>query len=108
MGTKAETIKGSARPEGFTGWTAAVFALAAAALIMSAAALTVATRDPGVSGAASANIDQAVTTEAPLWDAGKLAAMEGRMLAESVRSEGSAPTWDADKLAAMEGRVLAG
>ena len=43
-----------------------------------------------------------------VWDAGKLEAMEGRMLAEQFRSEaGSAAVWDAGKLEAMEGRVLA-
>ena len=30
------------------------------------------------------------------------------MLAETVRAEGSAALWDAGKLEAMEGRVLAG
>jgi hypothetical protein len=30
------------------------------------------------------------------------------VLAESVRSEGYAPLWDEGKLEAMEGRVLAG
>jgi len=45
---------------------------------------------------------------ATVWDAGKLEAMEGRVLAEQFRSEaGSAVVWDAGKLEAMEGRVLA-
>jgi hypothetical protein len=107
MSTKAETIRVSARPEGFTLWTAAVSALAAAALIVSAVALTVAARDSTVTGVAGGGIHQAASTEAPLWDAGKLEAMEGRVLAESVRSEGYAPLWDAGKLEAMNGRVLA-
>jgi hypothetical protein len=48
------------------------------------------------------------STVANLWDAGKLEAMEGRVLAEQFRSEaGSAVVWDAGKLEAMEGRVLA-
>jgi hypothetical protein len=35
--------------------------------------------------------------------------MEGRVLSEIVRTEGSAGTlWDADKLEAMRGRMLAG
>jgi hypothetical protein len=34
--------------------------------------------------------------------------MEGRVLAESVRIDGFGPLWDAGKLEAMEGRVLAG
>ena len=43
-----------------------------------------------------------------VWDAGKLEAMEGRVLAEQFRSEaGSAVVWDAGKLEAMEGRGLA-
>ena len=45
---------------------------------------------------------------APLWDAGKLQAMEGRVLAETARLQGAAPLWDAGKLEAMEGRLLAG
>ena len=45
---------------------------------------------------------------ATVWDAGKLEAMEGRVLAEQFRSEaGSAVVWDAGKLEAMAGRVLA-
>ncbi len=73
------------------------------------------------------------TTRAPLWDAQKLEAMEGRVLAEQVATagavvpalepgelksilEGRGPVervgsqtvgWDAAKLEAMEGRVLA-
>ncbi len=107
MGTKAETIRVSARPAGFTLWTAAVSALAAAALIMSAMALTVATRDRAVTGVAGGGIHEAASTEASLWNAGKLDAMEGRMLAESVRINGYVPLWNAGKLDAMEGRMLA-
>ena len=108
MGTKAETIRVSARPAGFTLWTAAVSALAAAALIMSAVALTVATRDRAVTGVAGGGIHEAASTEAPLWDAGKLEAMQGRVLAESIRIEDPAVLWDPGRLEAMEGRVLAG
>ena len=107
MGTRADTIRVSARPAGFTLWTAAVSALAAAALIMSAVALTVATRDRAVTGVARGGIHEAATTETPLWDEGKLAAMQGRVLAETVRSEEYARPWDEGKLAAMQGRVLA-
>jgi hypothetical protein len=107
MGTKAETIGVTARPSGFTLWTATVSALAAAALIMSAVALTVAARDRVVTTVADDGIHEGATTEALLWDAGKLEAMEGRVLAESVRTDGYAPLWDAGKLEAMEGRVLA-
>jgi hypothetical protein len=107
MSTKAGTIRVAARPAGFTFWTAAVSVLAAAALIMSAVALTVAARDRAVTGVVGAGIEGAASTAALRWDAGKLHAMEGRMLAEGVRSEGVAPRWDEDKLAAMQGRVLA-
>jgi hypothetical protein len=47
MSTKAGTIGVSGRPARFTFWTGAVSALAAAALIMSAVALTVAIRSDG-------------------------------------------------------------
>ena len=57
---------------------------------------------------ASGGIHEAASTEAPLWDAGKLEAMKGRALAESIRIEGYAPLWDEGKLEAMKGRVLAG
>jgi hypothetical protein len=107
MGTKAETIRIAARPAGFTLWTVAVSALAAVALIMSAVALTVAARDRAVTDVAG-GIHETASTEAPLWDEGKLAAMQGRVLAESIRSEGYAPLWDEGKLAAMQGRVLVG
>jgi hypothetical protein len=107
MGTKAETIRVSARPAGFRVWSAAVSALAAAALIMSAVALTVATRDRAVTGVASGGIREVANTEAPLWNAAKLDAMEGRMLAESIRINGYVPLWNAAKLDAMEGRMLA-
>jgi hypothetical protein len=51
---------------------------------------------------------EAASLGAPLWDAGKLEAMQGRVLAETVRTQGFAPLWDAGKLEAMQGRVLAG
>ena len=59
-------------------------------------------------GGPCARRDRSVQGAAPLWDAGKLEAMEGRVLAETVRPKGAAPLWDAGKLQAMEGRVLAG
>ena len=103
MGTKAGTIGVAARPAGFTLWIAAVSALAAAALIMSAVARTVAARDRAVTGVTGGGIHEAASAEAPLWDAGKLEAMELRMsLAESARTDGYAPLWDAGKLEAME------
>ncbi len=105
MNTKAETIKVSTRP-GFTLWTAAVSALAAAALVMSVVALSVAAPDPAVTAVADGAIHQATSTQAPLWDAGKLEAMELRMaLAEGAGTEGYAPLWDAGKLEAMELRM---
>jgi hypothetical protein len=48
--------------------------------------------------------DTDVVVSAPVWDAQKLSAMEGRQVAAQVRS---VPAWDAQKLAAMEGRLLA-
>jgi hypothetical protein len=107
MSTKAGTIGISTRPAGFTLWTAAVSALAVAALVLSAVALTVAARDPEVTAVAGGGIHEAASTEASLWDAGKLEAMKGRMLAETVRIEHPAQLWDAGKLEAMKGRLLA-
>jgi hypothetical protein len=107
MGTKAETIRVPARPAGFTLWTAAVSALAAAALIMSALALTVATRDRA-SSVAGSGIQEASIEAPTTWYPAKLDAMEGRLLAESIRIHGYVPLWNDGKLEAMEGRVLAG
>jgi hypothetical protein len=85
-----------------------VSVLAAAALILSAAALTVAGRvDRTVTSLGGSGAREAPSNGIPLWDAGKLEAMQGRVLAETVRVEGSAPMWDAGKLEAMQGRVLA-
>ena len=109
MSTKAGTMGFSARPALFTFWTVAVSALAAAALILSAVALNVAGRSDGsVTTVEGSGTREAASIRAPLWDAGKLEAMEGRVLAEAVRVQGSAPLWDAGKLEAMRGRVLAG
>jgi hypothetical protein len=108
MSTKAGTMEVPGRPAGFTLWTAAVSVLAAAALIMSALALTVAGRGDGsVTSVAGSGTREAASLGAPLWDAGKLEAMQGRVLAETVRTERSAALWDAGKLEAMQGRVLA-
>ena len=101
MSTKAGTMGFSGRPALFTFWTVAVSALAAGALILSAVALNVAVRD-------ARSVTSVESIGSPLWDAGKLDAMRGRVLAESVRAERSAPLWDAGKLDAMQGRVLAG
>jgi hypothetical protein len=109
MSTKAGTLGFSERPALFTFWTVAVSTLAASALILSAVALNVAGRDvrPATSVEGSGT-SEAVSIGAALWDAGKLEAMRGRVLAEAVRIQGYAPLWDAGKLEAMEGRVLAG
>jgi hypothetical protein len=107
MGTEAETIRVSSRPAGFTLWTAVVSVVAAAALILSAVALTVAARDRAVTHAAAGGIHEAADTEGSLWNAAKLEAMEGRMLAERIRMNGYVPLWNAGKLDAMEGRMLA-
>jgi hypothetical protein len=108
MSTKAGTMGFSDRPALFTFWTVAVSALAAAALILSAVALNVAGRDRrSVTSVEGSGTREAASLGAPLWDAGKLEAMRGRVLAETVRAEGSAPLWDAGKLQAMQGRVLA-
>ena len=109
MSTKAGTMGFSARPALFTFWTVAVSVLAAAALILSAVALNVAGRGDGsVTSVEGSGTREAASIRSPLWDAGKLEAMQGRVLAETVRIQGSALLWDAGKLQAMEGRVLAG
>jgi hypothetical protein len=109
MSTKAGTMGFSARPALFTFWTVTVSVLAATALILSAVALNVAGRgDRSVTSVEGSGTREAASIVSPLWDAGKLQAMEGRVLAETVRAEGTgAPLWDAGKLEAMEGRVLA-
>jgi hypothetical protein len=104
MSTKAGTIGISGRPVGSVVWTWIVSAIAAAALVMSAVALNVAAR-----GDRSVTSVEGITSEAagiasPLWDAAKLEAMEGRVLAATVQG---IELWDADKLEAMEGRSLA-
>ena len=74
MDTKAGTIGVSTRPAGFTVWTVAVSALAAAALIMSAVAITMAAGDRAATGVASGGINTAPSTGVALWDAAKLEA----------------------------------
>jgi hypothetical protein len=75
---------------------------------MSALALTLAGRgDHSVTSVAGSGTREAASIGAPLWDAGKLEAMPGRLLAETVQAVGSAALWDADKLEAMRGRLLA-
>jgi hypothetical protein len=109
MSTKAGTMGFSGRPALFTFWTVAVSALAAGALILSAVALNVAGRGDGsVTSVEDSASREAPSIGAPLWDAGKLEAMKGRVLAEIVRTDGSVPLWDRGKLEAMQGRALAG
>jgi hypothetical protein len=134
MSTKSGTIGISSRPAGSTLWIAAVSALAATALIMSAMALTVANRGDGAlttvadNGHRAASVGASpaeagtyelgpgrVLVNAPpiegfgsLWDPGKLEAMQGRVLAEGIRADRSAALWDPGKLEAMQGRALAG
>src|SRR6476619_7093782 len=99
MSTKAGTMGFSGRPALFTFWTVTVSVLAAAALILSAMALNVAGRgDRSVTSVEGSGISEAESNGAQLWDAGKLDAMQGRVIAETVRVEGSAPLWDAGKL----------
>lgn len=106
MSTKAGTIGVAGRPTGLVIWTGIVSALAAAALIMSAIALTEARDDGSVAGAVGSEHVGVASAQAPLWDAGKLEAMRGRVLAESVSTRGYA-LWDVGKLEAMKGRELA-
>jgi hypothetical protein len=109
MSTKAGTMGFSDRPALFTFWTVTVSVLAAAALILSAVALNVAGRgDRSVTSVEASDTREAASIGSPLWDAGKLQAMEGRVLAETVQAgRTGAPLWDAGKLQAMQGRVLA-
>ena len=105
MSTKAGTLGFSERPALFTFWTVAVSALAAAALILSAVALNVAGRDVRSVTTVEGSGTHEASIGATLWDAGKLEAMRGRVLAEAVQTQQS--LWDAGKLEAMKGRVLA-
>jgi hypothetical protein len=106
MSTHAGTVGVSGRSALFTVWTVTVSVLAAAALILSGLALNVAARSDR-----SATVDGGGTVEAasigsPLWDAGKLEAMEVRMdLAEAARTQGTSTLWDAGKLEAMDARM---
>jgi hypothetical protein len=98
MSTQAGTIEAPSRQVGFMVWGAIVSVLAAAALIMSAVALTQSARTSS----------REIASVAPLWDAGKLEAMRGRVLAETRGVEGTATLWDPGKLEAMRGRAIAG
>ena len=90
MSTKAGTMGFSGRPALFTFWTVTVSVLAAAALILSAVALNVAGRgDRSVTSVEGSGTREAASIGSPLWDAGKLEAMQGRMLAETVQVQGS-------------------
>ena len=56
---------------------------------------------------ADVGIRQAAGTYAPPWSEARLEAMEGRMLAESIRLNGYVLPWSEARLEAMEGRMLA-
>ena len=82
MSTRAGTMGFSGRPALFTFWTVTVSVLAAAALILSAVALSVAGRgDRSVTSVEASGLREAESNGAQLWDAGKLEAMQGRVLA---------------------------
>ena len=122
MSTNARAIEVPGRSAGFMVWAAIVSFLAAAALVMSAVALTqahtssreatgadVALWDAGkleaMQGRAAAETLGATAT---LWDAGKLEAMRGRAAAETAGTDASITLWDDGKVEAMKGRVVAG
>jgi hypothetical protein len=98
----------SGRPALFTLWTVTVSVIAAAALILSGLALSVAVRgDRSVAGVERSGTHEAAGSGSSLWDADKVRAMEARMLAEAARAQGVPSLWDADKVRAMEARMLA-
>jgi hypothetical protein len=99
----------SGRSALFTLWTVTVSVIAAAALILSGLALNVAGRaDRSVTSVEGSGTHEAAGIGSPLWDAGKLQAMEARMLAEAARAQGVSSLWDAGKLQAMEARMAIG
>ena len=108
MSTKAGTMQVPGRPPGVILWIAAVSALAALALIVSAMALTVAKRGDGALTTVADNGHRvaAITGASPA--AGTLHIWQGRVLVNTPPIEGSAALWDSGKLEAMKGRALAG
>ena len=107
MSTEAGSVVVSRRSALFTLWTVAVSALAAAALILSALALNVAARsERSATSVESIGTQGAAAIGSPLWDEGKLQAMEVRMdLAEAALAPGTSTLWDSGKLQAMEVRM---
>jgi hypothetical protein len=104
MSTKAGTLGFSGRSSLFTLWTVTVSVLAAAALVLSGLALNVASRGDRSEGGGTVEV---ASIGSPLWDAGKLEAMEARMdLAEAAQLQGTSQLWDEGKLEAMEARML--
>lgn len=88
MSTEARTIGLSGRSALFTVWTVTVSVLAAAALVLSGLALNVASESDRSASAEVSDVAGA-SVGSPLWDAGKLDAMETRMeLAEAAQLEG--------------------
>ena len=109
MSTKAGTMRVPGRPTGVILWIAAVSALAAVALIISAMALTVAKRGDGALTTVADNDHRvAAITGASPAAASTLDIWQGRVLVNTPPIEGSAALWDPGKLEAMQGRVLAG
>ena len=108
MSTKAGTIGVSGLPARFTLWAAAVSVLAAAALIMSALALTLAGRDDRPVTGGRQRHRPGGEHRSPSVVPGEARSDAGPMLAEAVRAEGSAALWYPEKLEAMQGRMLAG
>ena len=104
MSTRAGAIGITGRSTLFTLWTVTVSVLAAAALILSALAFSTASRQER---SATSGALEATSIGSPLWDAGKLHAMEIRMeLAEAgTLVDSTSQLWDAGKLHAMEVRM---
>ena len=109
MSTKAGTMQVPGRPPGVILWIAAVAALAALALIVSAMALTVAKRGDGALTTVADNGHRvAASMGASPAEAGTYRIWQGRVLVNTPPIEGAAVLWDPGKLEAMQGRVLAG
>jgi hypothetical protein len=85
---------------------AILVALVVGALMGTVVTRAVNGRPAGSSGLAPARPLVAIPVGTPSWDAQKLEAMAGRVLAEKYQINQSV-TWDAQKLEAMKGRVLA-
>ena len=87
MSTKAGTIGLTGRSALFRFWTVTVTVLATAALILSGLALNMAVQGERSVASENSVTRVAATITSPMWDAGKLEAMEARMLAEEERMQ---------------------